>query len=82
MYALGLSALTALSLVAGVPALPSLGEPQLSSPEIIRFQSKLQPDVGLRVVRNSGVCETTPGVNQISGYVDIGTDMSMVSCLH
>lgn len=82
MYSLGLATLTALSLVAGVAALPSSAEPQLPSPDIVRFQSKLQPDVGLRVVRNSGVCETTPGVNQISGYVDIGTDMSMVSCLH
>ncbi|KAI0342248.1 alpha/beta-hydrolase [Trametopsis cervina] len=53
--------------------------PELSVtvPDVVRFQSKLQPDVGLRFVRNSGVCETTSGVNQISGYIDIGTDMSM-----
>lgn len=31
------------------------------------------------VVKNSGVCETTPGVEQISGYVDVGVNMSMVS---
>lgn len=31
------------------------------------------------VVKNSGVCETTPGVGQISGYVDVGVNMSMVS---
>ncbi|EIM84650.1 alpha/beta-hydrolase [Stereum hirsutum FP-91666 SS1] len=29
------------------------------------------------VVKNSGVCETTPGVGQISGYVDVGVNMSM-----
>ncbi|KAK1215204.1 hypothetical protein PQX77_022200 [Marasmius sp. AFHP31] len=40
------------------------------------FQSELLPDVGLRYVKNSGVCETTPGVEQMSGYIDIGTNMS------
>ena len=42
------------------------------------FQSVAQPDVGLRLIRNSGVCETTPGVNQLSGYIDFGNNMSMV----
>ena len=32
----------------------------------------------LRFVKNSGVCETTPGVEQISGYIEVGTNMSMV----
>ena len=35
-------------------------------------------DAKLRYIRNSGVCETTPGVNQMSGYIDVGTNMSMV----
>ncbi|KAL0064592.1 hypothetical protein AAF712_008411, partial [Marasmius tenuissimus] len=35
------------------------------------FQSELLPDVGLRFMKNSGVCETTPGVEQMSGYIDI-----------
>ncbi|KAI9070300.1 alpha/beta-hydrolase [Trametes sanguinea] len=34
-------------------------------------------DVKLQFVRNSGVCETTPGVGQLSGYVNVGTNMSM-----
>jgi len=34
-------------------------------------------DTGLRYVQNSGVCETTPGVNQVSGYVDVGQNQSM-----
>jgi hypothetical protein len=59
-------------------ALPALDNGPTDTSDVVRFQSKLQPDVGLRIVRNSGVCETTPGVNQISGYADIGTDMSMV----
>ncbi|KAF5356576.1 hypothetical protein D9758_008269 [Tetrapyrgos nigripes] len=31
----------------------------------------------LRVTENSGVCETTPGVNQASGYGDIATNQSI-----
>ncbi|KAJ7291483.1 alpha/beta-hydrolase [Mycena rebaudengoi] len=42
-----------------------------------KFTSKLQPDLTLRFVNNSGICETTPGVHQMSGYVGIGENMSM-----
>ncbi|KAI0000718.1 putative carboxypeptidase S1 [Xylariaceae sp. FL0662B] len=28
-------------------------------------------------VKNSGICETTPGVNQYSGYLSVGTNMNM-----
>ncbi|KAF8269045.1 putative carboxypeptidase S1 [Lactarius quietus] len=31
----------------------------------------------LSFVTNSSVCETTPGVNQYSGYLSVGTDMNM-----
>jgi hypothetical protein len=44
-----------------------------------RFTSKNNPNVSIRFVTNSGVCETTPGVHQISGYLDVGKNMSMVS---
>lgn len=30
----------------------------------------------LEFVRNSGICETTPGVNQYSGYLSVGTNMN------
>ncbi|KAG6380284.1 Alpha/Beta hydrolase protein [Boletus reticuloceps] len=33
--------------------------------------------MNLRYVANSGICETTPGVTQYSGYIDVGTNMSM-----
>ena len=46
-----------------------------------RFTSEINPDVSMRFVNNSGICETTPGVNQISGYLDVGQNMSMVSIL-
>ena len=51
---------------------------QDTAPQMVKFKSAVQSDVGLRFVQNSGVCETTPGVNQMSGYIDFGSDMSMV----
>ncbi|KAK7680316.1 hypothetical protein QCA50_016556 [Cerrena zonata] len=49
----------------------------LIPPRMHEFKSRAQSDVNLRFVKNSGVCETTPGVSQMSGYADIGTNMSM-----
>ncbi|KAF7910027.1 uncharacterized protein EAF01_003745 [Botrytis porri] len=34
-------------------------------------------DSTLAFVTNSGICETTPGVNQYSGYLTVGTGMNM-----
>ena len=34
---------------------------------------------GLRYVRDSGVCETTPGVHTASGYIDVAQNQSLVS---
>lgn len=31
----------------------------------------------LEFVKNSGICETTPGVNQYSGYLSVGDNMNM-----
>ncbi|KAI0073558.1 alpha/beta-hydrolase [Panus rudis PR-1116 ss-1] len=39
--------------------------------------SNILDDTKLRFIANSGVCETTPGVQQMSGYVDIGTNQSI-----
>ncbi|KAL1715735.1 Alpha/Beta hydrolase protein [Schizophyllum commune] len=41
------------------------------------FQSQVVDDTSIRYVKDSGICETTPGVGQMSGYLDIGTNMSM-----
>ncbi|KAG0696239.1 Alpha/Beta hydrolase protein [Suillus ampliporus] len=43
----------------------------------IEIQSKVHNATGIRYVKNSGICETTPNVTQISGYIDVGTNMSM-----
>jgi hypothetical protein len=45
----------------------------------LAFRSQILNDTNLRYVANSGICETTPGVTQYSGYIDVGTNMSMVS---
>ncbi|PYH92089.1 putative carboxypeptidase S1 [Aspergillus ellipticus CBS 707.79] len=34
-------------------------------------------NASLEIVKNSGICETTPGVNQYSGYLSVGEDMNM-----
>lgn len=31
----------------------------------------------MQFVTNSGICETTPGVNQYSGYISVGNNMNM-----
>lgn len=36
------------------------------------------PDVDISYVNNSGICETTPGVQQMSGYISVGKNMNMV----
>ncbi|KAF8524562.1 alpha/beta-hydrolase [Hysterangium stoloniferum] len=41
------------------------------------FKSSLIPNTGLRFVENSGVCETTPGVHTVSGYIDIAPNQSL-----
>ncbi|KAG1740419.1 Alpha/Beta hydrolase protein [Suillus paluster] len=43
----------------------------------IGIQSEVHDGTGIHYVKNSGICETTPGVTQISGYIDVGTNMSM-----
>lgn len=43
----------------------------VSSPMIVNGKLRYKP--------NSNICETTPGVNQKSGYVTVGQNMSMVS---
>ncbi|KAN0094566.1 Alpha/Beta hydrolase fold [Tylopilus felleus] len=43
----------------------------------LTFHSQIQNETKLRYVANSGICETTPGVTQYSGYIDVGTNMSM-----
>ena len=69
-------------LAAGVVSVHALSphEPQdLLEMKHTVFRSQIQNDTNLRYVANSGICETTPGVSQYSGYIDVGLNMSMVS---
>jgi hypothetical protein len=75
-----LLALVVLSWISAVP--PAYATPfspdSPASPALTRFTSTVNQDVSLSFVSDSGVCETTPGVHQMSGYIDVGTNMSMV----
>ncbi|KAJ7178167.1 alpha/beta-hydrolase [Mycena filopes] len=62
------------ALLAWAALLTHAGSPP---PKRTVFSSQIQDNVSLRFVNNSGICETTPGVHQMSGYVDIGTNMSI-----
>ena len=44
----------------------------------VEYASRVVEGAALRGVKDSGVCETTPGVGQMSGYLDVGENMSMV----
>ena len=44
--------------------------PLISNPTIVNGK--------LRYKANSNICETVPGVNQKSGYITVGQNMSMV----
>ncbi|EPQ50550.1 alpha/beta-hydrolase [Gloeophyllum trabeum ATCC 11539] len=56
---------------------PSGSTPLLDLPtmRVVSFVSGLA--FALRYVNDSGICETTPGVHQMSGYIEVGTNMSM-----
>lgn len=64
----GVLGLAALRLVSAIPAIDNKAT----------FVSLNQPEVKLRYVKNSGVCEMNKGVKTMSGYIDIGKNMSMV----
>jgi hypothetical protein len=50
----------------------------VTKPESKILTSRTMKDVNLRYAVDSGVCETTQGVHQMSGYIDVGKNMSMV----
>lgn len=76
----GISALLALALVTFTTATPVLVDRR--SFEVkngVNYTVFEHADTGAKLsfVTNSGVCETTPGVNQYSGYFSVGTNMNM-----
>lgn len=81
--------LESLLALAAVPALasaaPSQPEAHLKGKRSFYTQNGVQRTVfeheatGAKIdfVTNSGICETTPGVNQYSGYLSVGTNQNM-----
>jgi hypothetical protein len=72
--ALGVALLSAVGCSAAVVADPTHAAQVAVQTQFV--SSKL--DAGLRFVENSGVCETTPGVHTVSGYIDIAKNQSLV----
>ena len=73
LFLLALFAINAVECVNATPL------SETASIHTTRFTSTKNPKVSIRFVTNSGVCESTPGVQQISGYLDVGKNMSMVN---
>jgi hypothetical protein len=76
----GISSLLTLALATFTIASPSLVDSDRRSFEVRNgvnhtlFEHRATGS-NLSFVTNSGVCETTPGVNQYSGYFSVGTNM-------
>ena len=72
----GVALLASVSIIRAV----SVVEDNLDTTETghIEIRSKVHNATDIRYVKNSGICETTPNVTQISGYINVGTNMSMV----
>jgi carboxypeptidase C (cathepsin A) len=72
-------AVAALAAPAAEPAHPHLQRSSYVTEEGIKHTvvKDRMTNVTLNYVSNSGVCETTPGVNQYSGYLDVGNGLHM-----
>ncbi|KAF5328037.1 hypothetical protein D9758_017459 [Tetrapyrgos nigripes] len=69
--------LSALSVFTSIAFATLANGSPLTSPVKRELVSQNLEDVKLRYVADSGICETTPGVHQMSGYIDVGKNMSM-----
>lgn len=82
---IGAAALLCSTLVAASPAgaspksLKALNKRYSVERDGVRYEVFKHAATGakLEFVKNSGVCETTPGVNQYSGYLSVGSNMNM-----
>ncbi|KAG8847810.1 hypothetical protein FRB96_001398 [Tulasnella sp. 330] len=48
--------------------------PTLELPDVKRSITSRASGASFRTVENSGICETTPGVHTVSGYIDVGNN--------
>jgi hypothetical protein len=72
----GATLLASVSITCAVPAIEDSLD--ITEARHVEIRSKVHNATGIRYIKNSGICETTPNVTQISGYIDVGTNMSMV----
>jgi carboxypeptidase C (cathepsin A) len=77
--------------IAALPAFASAAPAQGDGPEHLESKRSSYTDNGVQhtvfeheatgakidFVTNSGICETTPGVNQYSGYLSVGSNENM-----
>lgn len=73
------AALAGLSLAAAAPSASHLDKRYVEVREDVTYHVFEHAATGTKMsfVNNSGICETTPGVNQVSGYITVGTNMNM-----
>ncbi|KAH9902728.1 serine carboxypeptidase [Cubamyces lactineus] len=74
---LGLPLAVVATVLASWQLLPVLGSPVLDHVDAVTAISSVRTPGKLRIVENSGECETTPGVYQASGYADLDKNNSL-----
>jgi hypothetical protein len=74
----GVAFLAGVSVASAVSQVVVKDDLNTSEAGYVEIRSNVHNATGIRYVKNSGICETTPNVTQISGYIDIGKNMSMV----
>ena len=74
---LGLPVAAVVAALASWHLLPALGNPILERGDAEVSINSTRTPGKLRIVENSGECETTPGVYQASGYADLDKNNSL-----
>ncbi|KAI9730445.1 MAG: hypothetical protein M1818_008140 [Claussenomyces sp. TS43310] len=71
--------LAAASLVSASPVLKSENKRSFVEEDGVKYTvfEHAATNSSIKFVTNSGICETTPGVNQYSGYLSVGKNMNM-----
>jgi carboxypeptidase C (cathepsin A) len=80
LHWLALLPLTSLAFAQQIPVIDGIigGVPKVKNNVHLNTLSSAATTPGkLRYVQNSGFCETTPGVNQVSGYADVTANRSL-----
>jgi hypothetical protein len=63
------------ALLALASASLAIASPSLNAKSNENVYYHRSTDTAMSIVTNSGICETTPGVKQVSGYLTVGKNM-------